>query len=149
MVDVALTYFDSTISRDFFRLFCGVKIGEGMSRAVHACSVRPDLVVKIETAAGTFQNAVEWETWTQLKDTPSARWLAPCEHISDCGTVLLQRRTDPMKAGQEPGKMPVFLSDFKRDNYGVLDGRIVCHDYGTSLVISHGASTRLKKVDWW
>lgn len=45
--------------------------------------------------------------------------------------------------------MPIFFTDFKYLNYGFYDGRIVCHDYGTSLIFEHGMTKRTKKAEWW
>ncbi len=140
----AYDYFNNTINRDLFHLICGDKLGAGIARAVYACNIRPDLVVKIETPSESFQNVLEWEfwqAWSEVKDV--RRWLAPCESISPCGTILLQYRTTPVE--KFPDRMPSFLSDTKRSNYGRFRGRIVCHDYG--MVVAN-ASTTLRKIGW-
>jgi hypothetical protein len=58
-------------------------------------------------------------------------------------------------------KMPIYLTDFKRENYGVSVSKpprkgkpgtrwLVCHDYGTSLMLEHGMyTTKTQKADWW
>ena len=59
-------------------------------------------------------------------------------------------RTQPMRPGEEPEKMPAWLTDHKRANYGRLGKRIVCHDYGTNLLLDHGAfKARERLVQWW
>jgi len=147
MYDRVLTYFDSTISRDFFSLFCGRKLGSGTARVVYECAVRPDLVVKIETISQSFQNAMEWEFWSQWNHEKDVfKWLAPCVDISPCGAILLQKRTQPVPEGRYPDKMPKFLTDMKRSNYGLIGRQIVCHDYGFTIT---QAPVALQKAEWW
>lgn len=140
--------FAASIKNDFLSLFCGELLGRGIGRLVYAHASAPDYVIKVEEASRSFQNAVEWETWSALKDTRYARWLAPCHQISPCGIVLIMSRTKPL--GRDPLRMPDFLTDFKRTNYGLLDGRPVCHDYGLSNLLNHGAfASKMKKPEWW
>ncbi|SOY56850.1 hypothetical protein [Cupriavidus taiwanensis] len=138
---------NSFIHRDAFNLLCGDRIGYGMSRSVFSSRLLPDCVVKVEEDAGRFQNIVEWETWQRVQGTDVEKWFAPCRWISPNGSVLVMARTTPAIA--YPEKMPVFLCDFKRTNYGLYDGRLVCHDYGTSLIFEHGMTKRMRKADWW
>lgn len=140
-------YFPNTIDMDLFRLMCGEEIGYGIGRTVYECTIRPDLIVKIETPSHSFQNQAEWRFWSNWQhDEDVSRWLAPCEAISPCGTVLLQRRTEPLPKIHYPKKLPRFLTDTKRANFGILDRRLVCHDYG--MIVSE-IEMKLTKVDWW
>lgn len=140
-------YFDNTITLDLFQLICGDVLGSGAGRTVYECMIRPDLVVKVETPSHSFQNQSEWRFWNDWRmDADMKKWLAPCEAISACGTVLLQRRTEPVHPDHYPDRLPKFLTDTKRSNFGILDGKFVCHDYG--LVVST-VSTALKKAEWW
>lgn len=138
-----------------FYLLCGKHLGRGMSREVYECRIDPTLVVKVEERAGSFQNVVEWETWDRVKDTPYSRWFAECKWISDNGAVLLMERTIQPMPSQYPDKMPVFLCDFKRTNYGMAKSCngaktwLVCHDYGTSLLFEHGMTKRTRKINWY
>lgn len=123
-------------------------IGSGMSRNVYAHTSDPGLVIKIEQDAYRFQNIKEWMVWTELQHYwPVAQWLAPCVDISPNGAVLIQRRTTPVGDGM-PEKMPSFFTDFKRANFGMFDGRLVCHDYGVSKFLTVGATKRLQLVHW-
>lgn len=90
-------------------------------------------------ASASFQNAMEWETWNRLSETKWAKYLAPCRWISPCGIVI----------GSGPGanrcarnlkrcRYPTGFLNFKRTNYGVLDGRVVCHDYGLGTLLDRG-----------
>ena len=137
------------IHRDTFFLVAGRELGRGISRVVYACDINPDWVVKVEEDAGRFQNIVEWKIWQEAKDLPARRWLAPCLYISPNGSVLIQARTTPARPREYSDRMPAFLTDFKRLNYGMIGRRLVCHDYGTSLVLHEGLSTKLRRAEWW
>jgi hypothetical protein len=135
-------------------MLCGDPIGAGIARAVYAMG---DRVVKIESLAGSFQNVIEWETWRNLEHTEYARYLAPCHRISSSGAALVQSRVTLLTPTPDARtqrlvdrcRLPDFLTDFKFNNYGVLNGRIVCCDYGSNLLLNHGAfSSRLRKPKW-
>ena len=131
----------------FFHLFCGNEIGRGIARTVYACDVAPNLVVKIEDGSQSFQNVLEWEFWQHWKDDRDvARWLAPCEKISSCGTVLLQSRTGPCPKDRYPKDMPKFLTDLKYSNFGLIGRRLVCHDYALAIMSLHMGKRR---AHWW
>ena len=138
-----------TIQRDAFWLLCGKRIGGGMSRDVYECDIDPTWVVKVESLAGHFQNVWEWRVWERVRGTDFERYFAPCVHISPNGNVLIQRRTTLARPDEYPERLPVFLSDTKRSNYGLFDGRLVCHDYGTALMLEYGMTKRTRKVEWW
>lgn len=139
---------NAAIHRDMFHAVCGDRLGNGMSREVYACTLNPEWVVKVEDGACAFQNVIEWEIWSRAKETDAARWLAPCHFISPNGSILIQTRTTLAREKEYPLRMPVFLTDLKRANYGLIGKRFVCHDYGTALVLDHGLSTRLRKAEW-
>ena len=144
--DVA-DYFKSTIAKDFLDLFAGERIGRGISRAVYEYRIDPTLVIKIELASQRFQNMQEWENWRTWRETPGvARWLAPCVDISPCGIVMLQKRTRPLEQDELPKTLPAFLTDTKIHNFGILGGKVVCHDY--ALLVS-SLSHRQRKAHWW
>lgn len=132
---------------DAFNLFCGKKIGNGAHRTVFECTIRPDLVVKVETERN-FANVLEWEFWrTNEHYKPVSKWLAPCEYLSPDGLVLLQRKVRPAHEGESlPTKLPKFITDRKYDNFGWLDGRLVACDYGLHIV---NAPLALTRADFW
>lgn len=138
---------NTVVQRDLFGLLCKERLGYGIAREVWASKVLPNSVVKVEENAGSFQNVLEWETWQRVKDTEFARWFAPCEWISANGAVLIQARTTP--AAKYPDRLPVFLTDTKRANYGMHKGRFVCHDYGSHLLMERGMVKAMRKVEWW
>jgi len=133
---------------DTFNLLCGKLLGEGIHRRVFECRIRPDLVVKVENDEQRhFANVMESKFWGdhQYYDKV-AQWLAPVEHLSPDGRVLLQRRVRPISDTDTlPEKLPAFLTDIKRDNFGWLDGKLVCMDYAWTVP---NPNTRLRKADW-
>lgn len=136
--------------QDAFNLLCGKLIGEGVHRRVFECRIRKDLVVKVEGEVGwhrSFANVTEMRFWSdhQFFDKV-ARWLAPCEYLSPDGLILLQKRVSPIVGLSElPKQLPSFLTDLKPSNFGLLDGRIVCVDYASTIP---NPSTRLRNVVW-
>lgn len=151
--EYAIQNLEPVVLRDTCALFCGTVLGFGVSRIVYEFLPDPSKVVKIETAAQSFQNALEWTTWEQLRDTKFEQYLAPCHSISPCGIAMVQTKVAPLPPDDDPLmkdlRMPAFLTDFKRANYGLLDGRIVAADYGSNLSINHGAfASRMRRVKW-
>lgn len=136
------------INREFFNTLVGKQLGRGMSRTVYAFKLNPDLVVKIEEGKGSFQNIREWEYWNEMKDSPVARWLAPCLYISPCGSVLIQSRVLPLDRSKYPKKIPHFFTDTKYQNFGLYKGKFVCIDYG-SIPFAKGVTSKMVKADWW
>lgn len=137
------------VHEQIFMLMCDKKIGQGMSRAVWTSKLLPECVIKIEENAGQFQNIIEWETWQRVKDTPMSKWFAVCKWISPNGSVLIMERTRAPGLSEYPEKMPAFLCDFKRTNFGLSEGFLVCHDYGTNLLFEHGMTKRMVSANWW
>lgn len=134
---------------DAYDLLCGDWLGTGSSRKVFACRINPDLVVKVEQNHGeyrNFRNILEHDFWQRFRDVEVvAKWLAPIEHLSPDGRILLMKRAEIVGNAERPKLLPAFLSDLKLENFGRIDDRIVCVDYPFQLI---DASTRLRKVDW-
>ncbi len=136
-----------TVVRDTLGLLCGKKLGFGCYREVFELPWMPAFVLKLETDAGSFHNVLEWEVWREIKDSKWSGYFAPCEAISATGAALLMRRTRPIKAFPEGLTLPSFFQDVKPDNFGLLKGRIVCHDYSISeLIRSNLRGTKVKPV---
>lgn len=139
--------FSNTINREFFSMMMGGVLGAGEFRIVYEHMHRDDLVLKWEPNSQSFQNIAEWEFWQDYKDEKTvARWLAPCEFISPCGVILAQKKTTEPERSHYPKTMPEFLCDLKRRNFGLLNGKLVAHDYGMHIV---KVPTKRKKVTWW
>jgi hypothetical protein len=143
-------YFESFVGKELFDLTCGNVLGEGIGRLVLEYLPDPTCVVKLQLYKG-FQNVQEWELWKDLCDyEPSARFLAPCVSISQCGQWLLQKRTDPIPRGHEmPKTLPRFLTDISYKNFGLYQGRVVCHDYALHLCCNYARDKMRRKVDWF
>jgi hypothetical protein len=147
----------SAAYEEAFNLLCGDLIGEGCSRKVFACTIRPDVVLKVEERTGSFENIIEWAIWQQVVGTEASRWFAECKWISPNGHILVMERTQPVRLNELPERVPAWCNDLKRTNWGIAaddsnSGRwVVCHDYGSlsSKVLELGAHTkRLKKAEW-
>lgn len=143
----------STLS-DFANMLVGKPLGSGMSREVYELEIDRTKVVKIEGESGRFQNIIEWETWQALRDHKIVgKYLAPCYYISPCGIALIQARVQPLREEQVGKlKLPDLLGDFKLQNYGMFEGRVVCSDYGTNLSFYRAADRarmRTPKADDW
>ena len=138
-----------TATNDFISLFLGKRIGFGSARSVYEHRFDKTLVIKVETACKSFQNVEEWEVWEIAQnDKKLKNWFAPCVAISDCGAILLQKKTVPAYRKDYPKEIPKCFGDLKYDNFGMLDGRFVCNDYGT-FIISNGIRQGFKKAIWW
>lgn len=136
------------MENEFRSMFLGDLLGEGMSRKVYVIRGVDNAVIKIEDRSRYFQNIAEWEIWGWVKDTKMERWFAPCIDISNSGAILTQRRVFPMREKEKPTALPAYLCDLKSENFGVLDGRVVCCDYGTMLSAVRTMSGKMKKADW-
>ncbi len=142
--------FSDTVLRDIAEMQCGDLLGNGVERKVFVYDLDPTKVIKIAVTPYSRQNIIEWETWHSLSGTKYAQFLSPCHRISPSGLVLIQTRIQPLPPEMEDVKLPDFLTDFKRSNYGVLKGKVVCCDYGSNLLLNHGAfSSKMRKPKWW
>jgi len=139
--------FGNTLNRDFFYMIIGKVLGHGEFRVVYEHRHRDDLVLKFETNGESFQNIAEWEFWQDNKGNKRvAAWLAPCEFISPCGIVLAMKKTTKPDKPDFPNVIPEFLVDLKHKNFGMLNGKLVAHDYGLYNVT---IPTKRKKAKWW
>lgn len=126
-------------------------IGNGVARQVYTCTLKPDeWVVKVEIADGYFQNVAEYSVWQSVSyNMPELRvWFAPVVAISDNGRFLVQARTHPCDETNLPARVPSFFTDMQPSNWGWLDGKVVCHDYGVLLTTEQGLNKRMKKATW-
>lgn len=139
---------EGTVAKDLAYLFVGQELGHGMSRTAYTMEHDKTVIVKREVGGGFFQNIREWEIWKEVKDTPFAKWFAPCVDISPNGIFLIQKRVTIVEKDRYPELMPKFFTDFKYQNYGILGKQFVCFDYGTMPLL--GSLTKgMKKADWW
>ena len=152
----------SAAFEEAFNLLCGESIGRGMSREVFECALLPEFVVKVETDPHRFQNVLEWETWQRVSSLPASRWFAACKWISPNGRVLIQERTRPARPHELPKRMPIWFTDFKPANFGIVEARmkggrelkrgapfLVCHDYGVAHIVETAVTCRATQVAAW
>ncbi len=119
-----------TVQCEFNDLMLGEKLGQGEFREVYEFRPDPSLVVKLElTDTKRFSNVHEWVIWNEVEDNPKlAKWFAPCKWISHSGSVLIQKRTEPIR--RLPTMVPNLMADAKVENWGPYNGKPVMHDYG-------------------
>lgn len=135
---------------DLKGLLFGEALGIGVHRKVGV--YLPDKTLAIKCAIETPNiNVLEYETWFMVRDTDCAKWFAPCIDISPCGIFLLQKRVEKLPKDQYPKMIPTFFGDLKYSNFGLLNGKFVCCDYGSFMYTSmvHKWSGKMKKADWW
>lgn len=137
------------VYQEAFNLLCRNKIGSGVHRDVFECRLDRTLVVKVETDLPWryFANVLEDKFWADHQHCKAiAKWLAPTVYMSPDGLILLQKRCEPLRLTDKlPSRLPSFLTDIKRENFGWLDGRIVCFDYALNIP---SPSTKLRKANW-
>lgn len=137
------------MTMDLLRFCFGNKIGEGAYRAVYDFDFKKGTVIKVATDERA--NIIEWNIWQACKSVPAYRkWLAPCIDISPCGHYLIQKKIKPVRPSDKlPKQLPTFFDDIKRNNWGWLAGKLVCHDYQfleRIIDISFNAGNR--KAEW-
>lgn len=138
--------------RNFILKFIvGDLLGEGAYRRVYEMGM-PDRVLKVEHCGKEFCNITEWKVWQAVEHTPLAEWFAPCIDIDLMGVALIQKRTKQLDSEEEfkklvettrGGKLPSFFDDIHYGNFGLLDGLLVCHDYGFNHFLDEAA-----KMEW-
>lgn len=141
-------HFKSTLSKDMRDMLLGDSIAYGAHRHVFQHATDETLVVKLEDIARNFYNVHEWHVWERIKGTVHAKWFAPCVHIAPCGTILTMKKALPATADKLPKKIPAFFTDVKAENWGFLNGKPVCIDYGLHLLLEVGMTTRMRTANW-
>lgn len=134
-------------SRALHNTLIGREIGRGSTRVVYQTPMSSELVIKFETAKD-FQNVQEFLIWDEVKGTEHEKWFAPVRFISSCSRILVQEKTEAIPPAMFPSELPSYFTDIKQANFGLLDGRIVCHDYGYFRGTFLGLTKRMKKVTW-
>jgi hypothetical protein len=149
---VKLQDLPSIYFQDALTLLCGDLLGSGVSRQTYVYAADKNYVVKMQHSTADFQNQTEWKLWHDLKGVEGRgldKWLAPCIRISDMGTWMIQKRTTPVTLDylkKKYNRIPEMFTDLKADNWGLLDGKLVCHDYGRLV---YHVKPILVKAKWW
>jgi hypothetical protein len=130
-------------------LLVGEQLGKGATRRVYALKHNPNLVLKVEYAARQFCNVAEYEIWKEVAGTELEKFFAPVVDIDVWGGALLMMRTKPITQREfirHVNQLPRFMCDTHWANFGKLNGRIVCHDYGYHVAIAEAVKSRKMKV---
>jgi hypothetical protein len=154
MSDMCITEEGNMSRNAVLELLIGDQLGSGAYRRVYELKRDDTLVAKIEYYGKEFCNIVEMGVWREVRETPIEKWFAPCEAIDSLGLVLFQRRTQPFASRQafdaevlrQSTTLPDFFDDVHWGNFGMLEGRLVCHDYGFNHFIKQGVTAGWKKL---
>ncbi|WP_338678918.1 hypothetical protein OPV09_17455 [Janthinobacterium sp. TB1-E2] len=140
---------DADDTNDLINLICGRKLGEGTFRTVFECALDKTRVVKHDSGSN-FSNINEWQLSNELAATSLASWIAPVYWLSPRGLWLIQAKTTPITLDQLPEKIPAIFADTKVENWGLFEGRPVCHDYGNhrAFVLAGKAGMRMRAANW-
>jgi hypothetical protein len=78
------------------------------------------------------------------------KWFAKIHMMSATGRYLVMEKTRRPENHEWPTHLPAYLTDRKRENFGVsmITGLFVAHDYGHHLLHENGMTKRMTKVDW-
>lgn len=135
----------SDLGRNLYDFIIGDLIGEGSKRAVFEYNLDKRYVVKL--AVRPDANFREHDLWNELKHDDVSKWLAPCHWISHYGDIMLQYKTEPLPDDfKMPKKLPEFLTDIKKSNFGLLNGKLVAHDYDLTLNANFAIKSKMRKV---
>lgn len=146
-----------SVNSDLIKMLMGKKLGSGYYRSVYEFNLNPDkYVIKIEPNS-TDSNNNEFLIWNEVswltgKLSWVKDWFAPVLYMSPDAKILIMERTyDQHKIRGKnidiPNEVPSFLSDIKLDNFGWLNGKFVCHDYGfINRFIKY--ENKFRKANW-
>lgn len=141
---------DRIIGTEFFNFVCGDLIGWGTSRYVFEYKNNKAWVVKIDCSNYSANN-LEWQIWSEVSNVDKIKkWFAPCGRMTTCGRVMLQRRCKTNLAYDLfPKKIPDFFTDTKYQNWGMLNGKIVCFDYASTGLLKLRSDYKLVTSKFW
>lgn len=146
------------VNTDLIITLLGKKIGSGVYRAVYEHNWDEDWVIKIEPNS-TECNLTEFMLWDEIRGLKNELewvkdWFAPVLWMSPNGKILCMQKTSEFpknKKLERPREIPAFLSDVKRDNFGWIGNKFVCHDYGFifKFIKYEKKMQKIKKDCWW
>lgn len=143
------------VNTDLILSLCGKKLGAGVYRTVYEYNLDNRYVIKIEPNS-TESNITEYLLWSEIKgligDLAWVKdWFAPILWMSPNGKILVMRKTDEKANKERPKAVPAFFTDLKRDNFGWIGNKFVCHDYGFfHKFINYSSKMQsIHKDCWW
>lgn len=142
-----------SVNSDLIKMFIGKHTNSGYYRSVFEFNPNPDkYVVKIEHD-DTDCNTNEFLIWNEVSGLHGELawvkdWFAPILWMSPNGKIIIQERTRWHSLNKEcPNEVPDFFSDVKVDNFGWLNNKFVCHDYGfINRFIKY--NKKFRKANW-
>ena len=117
-------------------------LGEGKHRRTY---VHPDdetLVIKV-IKTDRSKNLDEFRNCRLINRSGMGHWIAQVIELLDGGNVLVMERVVPLT--RPPDEIPKFFRDTRVSNWGLLNGRPVCHDYTDIHEISQDMMTPVWK----
>lgn len=132
---------------DYRDILLGKKLGHGAYRDVYECKLNKKYVVKVENNNDGFSNAREWKLWEHVEYGPFEKFFAPCISISNTGKFLIQERVE-QNNNKLPAKILHFFTDTKPENFGWLNGKFVCCDYGSMGFQQNWNKKKYKNPHW-
>lgn len=123
-----------SVNTDLILMLCGEKIGSGTYRSVYEFNMNPNkFVIKVEPLS-TDCNLSEFLLWDEIQNLKGnlswvREWFAPIHWCSPNGKVIIMQRTKQLNR-ERPKKIPFFFTDVKKNNFGWIGNKFVCHDYG-------------------
>lgn len=143
------------LSVDFITSLCGQRLGEGHSRSTYIYNLDEKYVIKVEPENGD-NNLSEHLIWEEVKGLTGSLawvkdWFAPVKWISPNGKILVMERTFEKPKKERPKSVPAFFTDLKRDNWGWIGNKFVCHDYGFiyKFIKYEKKFQTINKDVWW
>jgi len=143
------------VNTDLILSLCGKKLGAGVYRTVYEYNLDDKYVIKIEPNA-TESNMAEYMLWDEIKylcgDLAWVKeWFAPILWMSPNGKLLVMQRTEEKPNKERPREVPAFFTDLKRDNWGFIGNKFVCHDYGFihKFIKYEKKMQKVNKNAWW
>lgn len=136
------------------------KLGQGCSREVYVHPFDPSKVIKApRNDGGVADNEDEYAVW--LEAGPQLRKsLAPVVELTDDGYLVMERvqmihnmpllscKLAQIRSERDALELPPELHwDVHPGNYGVLDGRVVMHDYARTRGNKSLTQSELTKID--
>lgn len=143
------------VNTDLILSLCGKKLGAGVYRTVYEYNLDNRYVIKIEPNT-TESNITEYLLWSEIKGLIGTLawvkdWFAPILWMSPNGKILVMRKTEEKPNKERPKSIPLFFTDLKRDNFGWIGNKFVCHDYGFfhKFIKYEKKMQTIHKDCWW
>ncbi len=146
------------VNTDLITTLLGKKLGSGVYRAVYQHNWDDDWVIKIEPNS-TESNISEYMLWNEIRGLKGRlawvkEWFAPVLWMSPNGKILCMQKTSEFpknKKLERPKEVPTFFTDLKRDNFGWIGNKFVCHDYGFfhKFIKYEKKMQTIHKDCWW